>query len=80
MRIMTMQHRPTNVIEQRKQDVRKYSALGLISVSGGVAGGAVLALLASEWTLFALGLVIAVAGGGYCWHKVKSIVNYRDQG
>ena len=75
---MTMQRRPNNPIEQRKQAVRKYTRNAALSVGGGVVGGVALALLASSWTWLILGLVVAVVGGVWNWNKVQKIVNHRD--
>ena len=75
---MTMQHRPNNPIERRKQAVRKYTRNAAVSVGGGVVGGIALALLFTSWTWLTLGLVIAVVGGFYNWNKVQKIVNHRD--
>lgn len=75
---MTMQPRPRNQIEQRKHDVRKYTRNAAVCVGGGVIGGAGLALLAGSFSWLIIGLVIAVAGGGYYWSKVQKIVNHKD--
>ena len=58
---MTMQRRPNNPIEQRKQAVRKYTRNAALSVGGGVVGGLALGLLFTSWTWLILGLVVAVA-------------------
>lgn len=76
---MTMQPRPNNPIEQRKAAVRHYSRNAALWAGGGVAGGIALGLLAGSWTIFILGLVIAVAGGAVNWNKVQRIVNHKDQ-
>ncbi|MCQ9342313.1 hypothetical protein NQ015_00085 [Corynebacterium sp. 153RC1] len=76
---MTLQPRPHNPIELRKQAVRKYSKRAVGSVAVGVVGGAALAVLATSWSWLVIGLVIAVVGGGYNWSKVQKIVNHRDQ-
>ena len=75
---MTMQPRPHNPIEQRKAAVRKYSRNAAVWAGGGVAGGIALGLLMGSWSIFILGLVIAVAGGLVNWNKVQKIVNHRD--
>lgn len=75
---MTMQRRPNNPIEQRKQAVRRYTRNAALSVGGGVVGGVALALLFTSWTWLVLGLVVAVVGGFYNWNKVQKIVNHRD--
>lgn len=75
---MTMQPRPRNPIEQRKQDVRKYTRNAAICAGGGVVGGALLSIIAGSFLWLILGLVIAVAGGGYYWSKVQKIVNHKD--
>lgn len=75
---MTLQPRPNNPIEARKQAVRTYSRNAAIWVGGGVAGGIVLGLLAGSWTVLVLGFVIAVVGGYVNWNKVQRIVNTKD--
>jgi len=75
---MTMQRRPNNPIEQRKQAVRKYTRNAAVSVGGGVVGGLALGLLFTSWTWVILGLVVAVVGGFYNWNQVQKIVNHRD--
>ena len=76
---MTLQPRPNNPIEARKQAVRTYSRNAAIWASGGVAGGIVLGLRAGSWTVLILGFVIAVVGGYVNWNKVQRIVNHQDQ-
>ncbi|ATZ05027.1 hypothetical protein ACL1HS_09015 [Corynebacterium striatum] len=73
---MTMQRRPNNPIELKKQQVRKYSRNAVVSVVGGVAGGVLLGwALTGFWTWMTLGLIVAVVGGVYNWTKVQKIVN-----
>lgn len=74
---MTMQRRPNNPIEQRKQDVRKYSRNGAISVAAGIGGGVLAAfvLSGSSWFWLSLGLIFAVVAGGYNFMKVNKLVN-----
>lgn len=73
-----MQQRPNNPIEARKHAVRRYSRNAVLWAGGGAAGGIVLGLLAGSWFIFALGLIIGVAGGWTNWNKVQKIVNHRD--
>lgn len=76
---MTMQPRPNNPIQQRKDQVRKHARNGVISVAAGVGGGLLLAFLMTPSSLFLiLGFVIAVVGGGYNAYKVNRIVNHKD--
>lgn len=76
MAAMTMQRRPNNPIELKKQQVRKYSRNGVLSVVGGVAGGVLLGwALSGFWVFMTLGLIVAVVGGAYNWRKVQKIVN-----
>ncbi len=76
---MTMQPRPNNPIEQRKQAMRKYMNNAAMWAGGGVAGGIVLALLTQSWQLLILGFIVAVAGGFYNWSKAQKIVNHVDE-
>ncbi|WCZ32824.1 hypothetical protein [Corynebacterium massiliense] len=80
---MTMQRRPNNPIEKKKQDVRRYTRNGVVTVGGGIAGGLLLAFVmsGSSWFWLSLGLVVAVVGGVYNWSKVNRIVNekYTDR-
>lgn len=76
---MTMQPRPRNPIEQRKQEVRKYSRNAALSVGGGVLGGVALALLFTSWTWLVIGLVVAVVGGYTNWSKIQKTVNRQDK-
>ncbi|MBH5302622.1 hypothetical protein [Corynebacterium ulcerans] len=75
---MTTQPRPYNSIEQRKQDVRKYTRNAAVSVVGGVAGGLALFVLTSSTFLLIVGLIVAVVGGWTNWSKVQKIVNHKD--
>lgn len=76
---MTLQPRPSNPIEARKQAVRRYSRNGAISVGGGLVGGVALGLIFSSfWFWFSLGIVVAVAGGLYNYSKVQKIINHQD--
>lgn len=74
---MTIQPRPNNPIEKKKQDVRRYTRNGVISVGGGIVGGFLLAFLmaGNSWAWLSIGLVVAVIGGLYNWRKVNKIVN-----
>ena len=74
---MSMQRRPNNPIELRKQQVRTYSRNAVLWVAGGVVGG-VAAFLLFDFGLI-LGLIAAVAGGGYNYMKVREIVNHKDE-
>lgn len=77
---MTLQPRPHNPIEARKQAVREHSRNAVISVGGGVVGGVVLGLIfPSFWLWFSLGLVVAVVGGVYNYVKVQQIINHQDE-
>ena len=80
---MTMQRHPNNPIEKKKQDVRRYTRNGVVTVGGGIAGGLLLAFVmsGSSWFWLSLGLVVAVVGGVYNWSKVNRIVNekYTDR-
>lgn len=76
---MTMQPRPNNSIQQRKDKVRKHARNGVISVAAGVGGGLLLGFVfasSSFWII--LGFVIAVVGGAYNAYKVNRIVNHKD--
>ncbi|QGU04976.1 hypothetical protein [Corynebacterium comes] len=75
---MTMQRRPNNPIEQRKQAVRRYTRNAALSVGGGVVGGLALGLLFTSWSWLVLGLIVAVVGGFYNWNKIQKIVNHKD--
>ncbi|QAU52062.1 hypothetical protein CPELA_03915 [Corynebacterium pelargi] len=77
MKAVTMQRRPRNSIEQRKADVRKYSKTAAVGVIGG-GGIALIGLLAGASSLIVIGLVLAIALGGFGVAKVRSITNYRD--
>ncbi|GAA1474155.1 hypothetical protein P4N68_00280 [Corynebacterium felinum] len=75
---MTLTPRPRNPIEQRKQDVRKYSRNAVVSVAGGIGGGIVAALVFSSSFWLILGLIVAVVGGVVNYNKVKQIINHKD--
>lgn len=77
---MTLQPRPNNPIQHRKDQVRKYTRNGVVSVVGGVGGGVVLGFLfANSWFWITLGFVVAVVGGVYSAYKVRQIVNHQDR-
>ncbi|WP_018016784.1 hypothetical protein [Corynebacterium capitovis] len=76
---MTMQPRPFNPIEQRKQAVRKYSRNAVVWAGGGVVGGVALGLLLGSWTIVVLGFIVAVVGGLTNYNRVQKIVSHRDQ-
>lgn len=72
---MTMQPRPNNPIEKKKQQVRKYARNGIVSVAVGLGGGFLLGLAATSFvTYMMLGIIVAVAGGVYNWSKIQKIV------
>ncbi|MFH0410881.1 hypothetical protein ACG98H_02050 [Corynebacterium sp. L4756] len=79
---MTMQPRPNNPIELKKQKVRKHARNGVISVVAGVGGGllAGLVLVGSSWLWLSIGLVVAVVGGVSNWMKIQKIVNENNSG
>lgn len=68
---MTIQPYHGNPIERRKQEVRKNARNAALCVGGGLGGGIALALLATSWFWLILGGIVAVAGGGYYWSKVR---------
>ncbi|WP_165242538.1 hypothetical protein [Corynebacterium lizhenjunii] len=77
---MTLQPRPNNPIEQRKQAVRKHSRNVVVSVAAGAGVGLVGAwMFANEAAWLILGLIIAVVGGVYNWAKINKIINHKDQ-
>ncbi|QPK78481.1 hypothetical protein G7Y31_07870 [Corynebacterium lizhenjunii] len=77
---MTLQPRPNNPIEQRKQAVRKHSRNVVVSVAVGAGVGLVGAwMFANEAAWLILGLIIAVVGGVYNWAKINKIINHKDQ-
>lgn len=77
---MTLQPRPNNPIEARKQAVRRYSRNGALCVGGGIIGGVAFGMLFSSfWFWMALGMVVAVGGGLYNYSKVQKIINYQDR-
>ncbi|GAB3080991.1 hypothetical protein [Corynebacterium aquatimens] len=77
---MTLQPRPGNPIEARKQAVRKYSRNAVLWAGGGILGGVAVGLLTSVGlvTALVLGLIVAVVGGGYNYNKVQQIINHQD--
>lgn len=76
---MTMQPRPNNPIQKRKDAARKYSRNAAISVAGGLGGGLLLGWMMTPTSLFLiLGLIVAVVGGVYNAYKVRQIVNHKD--
>lgn len=76
---MTLQPRPNNPIQHRKDQVRKYTRNGVVSVAAGLGGGLLLWWMLSPGGLFMiLGMVIAVVGGAYNARKVNQIINHRD--
>lgn len=76
---MTMQPRPNNPIEQRKQAMRKHMNQAVAWTGGGLAGGALLGILASSWSLFIIVFVIGVVGGFVNYNKAQRIVNHVDE-
>ena len=76
---MTMQPRPYNPIEQRKQAMRKHMNAAAAWTGGGVVGGVALLLLTGQWSLLILGFVVAVVGGYVNWNKAQKIVNHVDE-
>lgn len=80
---MTMQPRPNNPIELKKQQVRKHARNGVISVAAGIGGGLLAALVLSAgsfWFWMSIGLVVAVVGGVSNWVKIQKIVNENNSG
>ncbi|MDO5098855.1 MAG: hypothetical protein Q4D85_08850 [Corynebacterium sp.] len=75
---MTLQPRPSNPIEQRKQAVRRYSRLALQTGVGTVGTGLVLWALSGQLSVFVFFLLLGIAGVGYFWRKVNQIVNHKD--
>lgn len=75
---MTLQHRPSNPIELRKQEVRRHVKQGVLWVGGGLLGGLALMLLFHDYVYMILGAIVALVGGGVNWMKVSKIVNYKD--
>lgn len=76
---MTMQPRPSNPIEKRKADVRKYTRNTALWVGGGVVGGLGMFLISgfgSTWLV--LGFIIAVVGGLVNANKVRKTLNGKD--
>lgn len=79
MTSMTMQPRGNNPIQQRKDDVRKYSRTAVACVGGGLAGGVILSIVASNWAFWmTIGVIVAVVGGYLNYRKVQRIVNHKD--
>ncbi|WP_342320016.1 hypothetical protein [Corynebacterium mayonis] len=76
---MTLQPRPNNPIEQRKQAVRRYSRNAVLWAGGGVAGGIAMALITQSFGLLIIGFIIAVVGGFANYNKVQRIINHKDQ-
>lgn len=74
-----MQPYPRNPIEKRKQEVRKNSRNAVVSVGGGIVGGAALWLAFGSAFFMGLGLIIAVVGGFYYYNKVQKIINEKDR-
>ena len=74
-----MQPYPRNPIEKRKQEVRKNSRNAVVSVGGGIVGGAALWLVIGSAFFMGLGLIIAVVGGFYYYNKVQKIINEKDR-
>ncbi|MFP7364495.1 hypothetical protein SFC07_01740 [Corynebacterium callunae] len=75
---MSMQQYPRNPIEKRKQEVRKNSRNAVVSVVGGIGGGALLWLLTGSASIMMLGLIVAVAGGLFFYNKVRKTINEKD--
>jgi hypothetical protein len=73
-----LQPRSQNPIELRKNAVRKYSRNAVIWVGSGVGAGVILALLASDFWVFAIFALVGLVGGFINWNKVQRIVNYKD--
>lgn len=73
-----MQQYPRNPIEKRKQEVRKNSRNAVVSVVGGIGGGALLWLLTGSASIMMLGLIVAVAGGLFFYNKVRKTINEKD--
>ncbi|AZA12982.1 hypothetical protein ACFPVT_02670 [Corynebacterium choanae] len=75
---MTLQPRPHNPIEQRKQAVRRYARTGVIGVGASLVGGGVLALAGGlSWLL--IGLVFALVIGGVNAYRINKIINHVDE-
>lgn len=58
--------------------MRTYSRNAAVWVGGGLVGGIVLGLLASEIWLFIAVLAVGLIGGVINWQKVQRIVNHKD--
>ena len=79
---MTLQPRPNNPIEARKQAVRKYSRNAVAWSGGGVVGGVALGFIFGSpfsFTILVLGLVIGVIGGFVNYNRVQRIINHKDK-
>lgn len=73
-----MQRYPSNPIEQRKQDVRKYSSAAAVWAGVGVVGGIAAALLVNVAVALVV-IVAAVAGCGINYARVQRIINHKDK-
>ncbi|GAB3940752.1 hypothetical protein [Corynebacterium tapiri] len=76
---MTLQPRPSNPIQHRKDQVRKHSRNAAICVGGGIGGGLLVGFLLSHSMFWVtLGLIIAVVGGGWNALRINQIINHKD--
>ncbi len=76
---MTMQPRPDNPIEARKQDVRHHLRSMLVWASGGaVASLGVIVFATQMWWLMVVIMGITLAASLYHRKKIREIVNYKD--
>jgi len=71
---MSMQPRPQNPIELKKQQTRRNARNAAVSVVGGVGGGLALWLLLGSSFFLVLGLVVAVAGGVVYGNRVRRAI------